>query len=140
MSTLRCHCHVNYVEQLFWMLKPKHIVALSFTHISRYLISAIRKDVNVYIDTCVKEVDRFRDGSVLVWGGITFDAKITLFVLRKINNARRYVAILEPEAILFHRRLGNHLMQDKSTSAAQSYAPFRKFLNSAQSGTFTLIL
>jgi len=62
------------------------------------------------------EVDRFGGGSVLDWCVITIDAKIRLVVIRETNNARRYVAILEPEAILFHRRLGNHtiLMQDNA--------------------------
>jgi len=62
------------------------------------------------------EVDRFGGGSVLDRGGITHDAKVRLVMLRETKNARRYVAILEPEAILFHRRLRNHtiLMQDNA--------------------------
>ena len=43
-----------------------------------------------YADCCVKQRDRWGDGSVLVWGGITADNRTQLHVLDRAINAQTY--------------------------------------------------
>ena len=43
-----------------------------------------------YSDACVTEVDRFRRGSVMVWGGINHQGKTDLVVIRGNLNAQGY--------------------------------------------------
>ena len=55
-----------------------------------------------YSDACVTEVDRFRRGSVMVWGGINHQGKTDLVVIRGNLNAQGYIIdVLRPVVVPF---------------------------------------
>ena len=55
-----------------------------------------------YLDACVTEVDRFRRGSVMVWGGINHQSKTDLVVIRSNLNAQGYINdVLRPVVVPF---------------------------------------
>ena len=53
-------------------------------------VRVFRRRGERYADPCVKEVDKFGRGSVMVWGGIRNDEKIGLIVIAGNLNAQRY--------------------------------------------------
>lgn len=53
-----------------------------------------------FADACVTEVDRFRRGSVMVWGGISYHGKTNLVVIRGNLTAQQYVNdVLRPVVV-----------------------------------------
>ena len=56
-----------------------------------------------FADACVTEVERFRRGSVMVWGGISYHGKTNLVVIRGNLTAQQYVNnILRPVVVNAH--------------------------------------
>ena len=56
-------------------------------------------------EACVMPVDRFGDGSLMVWGGVHYAGNTPLIVIRQTLNAQRYCdAILRPVVVPFVRR------------------------------------
>ena len=65
-------------------------------------VHVYRREVERYSDACVTGVDRFRRGSVMVWGGIKHQGKVDLVVIRGYLNAKGYINdILRPVVVPF---------------------------------------
>ena len=61
-----------------------------------------RRVVERHSDACVTGVDRFRRGSVMVWGGIKHQSKVDLVVIRGNLNTQGYINdILRPVVVPF---------------------------------------
>ena len=55
-----------------------------------------------YADSCIQETDRWGGGSVMVWGGISFNHKTPLITINGNLNAQRYIdEVLRPTVIPF---------------------------------------
>ena len=49
-----------------------------------------RRPAESCTEACVMSVDRFGDGSLMVWGGVNYARKTNLIVIRQTLNAQRY--------------------------------------------------
>lgn len=68
-----------------------------------------------YVDACVREVDRFGGGSVMVWAGIAHGHKTDLIFIDGALNAQRYRdTILQPVVVPFVQRNGLTFQQDNA--------------------------
>lgn len=68
-----------------------------------------------YVDACVREVDRFGGGSVMVWAGIAHGHKTNLIFIDGALNAQRYRDnILQPVVVPFVQRNGLTFQQDNA--------------------------
>ena len=65
-----------------------------------------------YTDACVKQTDRFRGGSVMVWAGINNNRKTNLVIINGNLNAQRYRdEILAPVVITYVNATPNAIFQ-----------------------------
>ena len=96
-----CHAHRR------WLARQWNQVL--FSDESRFTLEKADGRVRVYrrvgerySDACVTEVDRFRRGSVMVWGGINHQGKTDLVVIRGNLNAQGYINdVLRPVVVPF---------------------------------------
>ena len=71
-----------------------------------------RRSGERYTDACVKQTDRFRGGSVMVWAGINNNRKTNLVIIIGNLNAQRYRdEILAPVVILYVNANPNAIFQ-----------------------------
>ena len=75
-----------------------------------------RKKGERYADCCVREQDRHRGGSVMVWGAIDTHEKSNLIIIDGNLNAAQYVdQVINPEVVpLFVRRPNLVFMHDNA--------------------------
>lgn len=101
-----------------WLARQWHQVL--FTDESRFTLQkadgrkrVYRRRGERYADPCVLEVDRFRRGSVMVWGGISHDGKTDLVVVRGNLNAQMYRDNILAPVVIPHinRRRGHTVFQ-----------------------------
>ena len=96
-----CHAHRR------WLVRQWNQVL--FSDESRFTLEKADGRVRIYrrvgerySDACVTEVDRFRRGSVMVWGGINHQGKTDLVVIRGNLNAQGYINdVLRPVVVPF---------------------------------------
>ena len=81
-----------------------------FSDESRFRVSHADGQVRTYrrknerlADCCIREVDRYGGGSVMVWGGIMGNQKTDLVIVRGNLNAQRYINILNNTMLPFLR-------------------------------------
>ena len=78
-------------------------------------IRVFRRRGERFADNCLLERDRFGEGSVMVWGGITGGRKTDLIVIPGILNAQSYITeVIGPVVIPFLYQNPGSLMDDNA--------------------------
>lgn len=80
-------------------------------------------------DCCIAEHDRFGGGSVMVWGGVSYDNRTGLVIVDNNLNANRYCnEILRPQVLPFIQRHGQHVIFQQDNARAHTARQTTLFL------------
>lgn len=109
-------------EHVDWQLR--HWTPILFTDESRFCLTRCdgrlrvwRRPGERYSQAAIQEVDRFGNGSVMVWGGISIDHRTELVVINGRLNARQYIdQVLDNHVLPMAAEIGDGfvLMQDNA--------------------------
>lgn len=109
-----------------------------FTDESRFMLRSVdgrrrvwRRRGERYEDGMFSERESFGGGSLMVWGGITSDARTELFVFppRQSLNAVRYIEILNEHVVPFAPYIGEEFLLMQDNARPHTAVMITQFLN-----------